>query len=86
MSKVYRPEGRYQLTSHAAAILIVMIIFVSVSYYFFLARPDEQAQTSDALTALDAAKPAGRRTGRPCFVTSWTDSATAPTRTAGLTL
>ena len=55
MSKIYRPEGRYQLTSHAAAILIVMIIFVSVSYYFFLARPDEQAQTSDALAALDAA-------------------------------
>jgi hypothetical protein len=56
MSKIYRPDGRYQLTSHAAAILVVMIIFVSVSYYFFLARPDEQAQASNALDALDAAK------------------------------
>jgi hypothetical protein len=56
MSKKYRPEGRYQVTSHAAAIIIVLIIFVSVSYYFFLARPDEQAQRIDALESLAAAE------------------------------
>ena len=56
MSKKYRPEGKYQVTSHAAAIIVVLIIFVSVSYYFFLARPDEQAQRIDAMASLDAAK------------------------------
>jgi hypothetical protein len=56
MSKKYRPEGRYQVTSHVAAILLVLIIFVSVSYYFFLARPDEQAALAAAREALVAAE------------------------------
>jgi hypothetical protein len=55
MSKKYRPEGRYQVTSHVAAILLVLIIFVSVSYYFFLARPDEQARRVAAQEAYEAA-------------------------------
>ena len=64
MSKKYRPAGKYQVTSHAAAIIVVLIIFVSVSYYFFLARPDDQAQRIDAMAALDAAE-ARWRENRP---------------------
>jgi len=56
MSKKYRPDGKYQVTSHVAAILLVLIIFVSVSYYFFLARPDEQAARLEAGDAFSAAQ------------------------------
>lgn len=56
MSKKYRPDGNYHVTSHVAAILLVLIVFVSVSYYFFLARPDEQAALAEAREALDAAE------------------------------
>ncbi len=55
MSKKYRPDGRYQVTSHAAAILLVLIVFVSVSYYFFLAKPDEQAQRLGLTAEYEAA-------------------------------
>lgn len=55
MSKNYRPDGRYQVTSHAAAILLVLIVFVSVSYYFFLAKPDEQAQRLELMAEYEAA-------------------------------
>ena len=56
MSKKYRPEGKYQVTSHVAAILLVLILFVSVSYYFFLARPDEQAILAAQRSDFDAAR------------------------------
>jgi hypothetical protein len=56
MSKKYRPEGKYQLTSHVAAILLMLIVFVSVSYYFFLARPDEQAILAVQRSEFDAAR------------------------------
>ena len=44
MSRNYRPEGKYQVTSHIAVILLVLILFVSVGFFFFLAKPDEQAR------------------------------------------
>lgn len=55
MSRHYRPDGRYQLTSHVAAILLMLIVFVSVGYYFFLAKPDEEAMRADLLAAYEAA-------------------------------
>jgi len=44
MSRNYRYTGKYQLTSHIATILLVLILFISISYFFFFARPDERAQ------------------------------------------
>ena len=55
MSKHYKPEGRYQLVSHVAAILLVLILFVSVSYYFLLAKPDEQARHAGLMAEYEAA-------------------------------
>ena len=55
MSKKYRPEGRYQVTSHVAVILLVMILFVSVGYYLYLAKPDEQAERLELMAEYEAA-------------------------------
>lgn len=54
MSRKYPLEGRYQVTSHIAVILLVMILFVSVGYYFFLAKPDEQAMRLDLMAEFEA--------------------------------
>jgi len=44
MSKKYRPDGKYHVTSLVAVVLLVLVLFVSVGYFFFLAKPDEQAR------------------------------------------
>ena len=54
MSRKYPLEGRYQVTSHVAVILIVLILFVSVGYFFFLARPDEQALRLELMAEFEA--------------------------------
>ena len=43
MSRKYRPDGTYQLTTHVAVVLLVLILFVAVGYFFSLAKPDEHA-------------------------------------------
>jgi len=54
MSRKYPLEGRYQVTSHIAVILLVLILFVSVGYFFFLARPDEQALRLELVAEFEA--------------------------------
>lgn len=55
MSRNYRPDGRYQVTSHIAVILLVLILFVSVGYFFFLTKPDEQARRGEVMAEYEAA-------------------------------
>ena len=55
MSRHYKPDGRYQVTSHVAAILLILILFVSVGYYFFLAKPDEGARRAGMMAEYEAA-------------------------------
>ena len=55
VSRHYRPDGRYQVTSHIAVILLVLIMFVSISYFFFLTKPDEDARRNDLLAEYEAA-------------------------------
>ena len=55
MARHYKPDGRYQVTSHVAAVLLVLILFVSVSYFFFLAKPDEQARRAELMAEYEAA-------------------------------
>lgn len=54
MSKKYPLEGQYQVTSHLAVILLVLILFVAVGYFFFLAKPDEQANRLDLMAEFEA--------------------------------
>lgn len=56
MSRKYNLEGRYQVTSHIAVILFLLILFVSVSYFFFLAKPDEQASRLEMLDEFETAQ------------------------------
>ena len=56
MSRNYRPQGKYQVTSHIAVILMVLILFVSVGYFFYLARPDEEAQRLQLAAELEDAR------------------------------
>ena len=44
MSKNYRPDGRYQLTSHAAAILLVLIIFAWTPPHFWALALDRKEE------------------------------------------
>lgn len=53
MSRKYPLEGRYQVTSHIAVILLVLILFVSVGYFFFLAKPDEQARRLELIAEFE---------------------------------
>jgi hypothetical protein len=55
MSRTYRPETKYQLMSHVAVVLLLLILTVSVGYYMFLARPDEFAARLEMMEALEAA-------------------------------
>jgi len=64
VSRKYRPDGRYQVASHVAAVLLVLIIFVTVSYFFFLAKPDEQARRLELEAEYEAAA-ARWANGRP---------------------
>ncbi len=43
MTKKYQPTSTYQLTTLIAVVLLLLILFVSVGYFFFLGRPDEHA-------------------------------------------
>lgn len=54
MSRKYPLEGRYQVTSHIAVILLVLILFVSVGYFFFLAKPDEHARRLELVAEFEA--------------------------------
>ena len=47
MSRAYRPETKYQVTSLIAVVLLLLIVFVSVGYFFFLARPDQFAAQNE---------------------------------------
>jgi len=53
VSRKYPLEGRYQVTSHIAVILLVLILFVSVSYFFFLAKPDEQVRRLELMAEFE---------------------------------
>ena len=44
MARVYKPKGTYQVTTHVAVVLLVLVIFVSVGYFFFLGKPNEEAK------------------------------------------
>jgi len=52
MARKYRPATSYQLTSHVAVILVVLVVFLSVGYFFFIGKPDEQARHIDQVDAL----------------------------------
>ncbi|MDH4072853.1 MAG: DUF6174 domain-containing protein [Gammaproteobacteria bacterium] len=54
MSSKFRPEGRYHVTTHVAVVLLVLMLFISVSYFFFLASPDEQARLIDMQSEFEA--------------------------------
>lgn len=56
MSKKYRLTGNYQLTSHIAVVLVVLVVFLSVGYFFFLGRPHEQALHIDMTDHLVSSK------------------------------
>ena len=56
MGRKYSPDGRYQVTSHIAVVLILLVVFVSVSYFFFLAKPDEQAHHLEMQAEYGAAR------------------------------
>ena len=47
MSRAYRPETKYQVTSLIAVVLLLLIVFGSVGYFFFLARPDQFAAQNE---------------------------------------
>jgi len=53
VSKKYPLEGRYQVTSHIAVILLVLILFVSIGYFFFLAKPDEHARRLELMAEFE---------------------------------
>ena len=55
MSRKYRPAETYQVTSYIAVVLLVMVMFVSVGFFFFLTRPDEQAVQSEMMAEYEAA-------------------------------
>lgn len=52
MSKNYRPQESYQITSHIAVILVVLILFLAVGYFFFIGQPGEQARHMEELDEL----------------------------------
>lgn len=54
MSRKYRPDARYHVTSHVAVVLLVLVLFVSVGYFFFLAKPDEQARLLELQSEFEA--------------------------------
>ena len=54
MSRKYRPDGKYHVTSLVAVVLLVLVLFVSVGYFFFLAKPDEQARLLDLKAEFEA--------------------------------
>jgi hypothetical protein len=56
MSRAYRPETPYQITSLIAVVLLLLIVFVSVGFFFFLARPDQFAAQNDLSRAFDEAR------------------------------
>lgn len=54
MTRKYRPQGVYQITTHMAVVLSLLIVFVAISYYFFLADPEDAAPDQEALAELQA--------------------------------
>jgi hypothetical protein len=58
MIRKYQPKTRYELTTHAAVILSLLILFVSVSYFFFIAKPDERARQIEMSATLKVSKEA----------------------------
>ena len=64
MSRNYRPATSYQITSHIAVVLLMLIMFVAVGYFFLLGKPDETAARNAKGDTL-AAGLATWRTERP---------------------
>ena len=55
VSRPYKPESNYQLMSHVAVILVLLILLVSAGYYFVVARPDEFAARDAMAEAFELA-------------------------------
>lgn len=54
MTRKYRPRGVYQITTHMAVVLSLLIVFIAISYYFFLADSEDPTADQDALAELQA--------------------------------
>jgi hypothetical protein len=53
MTRKYQPTTRYEFTTHVAVVLLLLILFVSVGYFFFLGKPDEHALRLELAAALE---------------------------------
>ena len=67
MSKAYKPETKYQATSLIAVVLLLMIIFVSVGFFFFLAKPEELALRTAMTESFEAAAARWRERRPPAY-------------------
>jgi hypothetical protein len=56
MAKKYQPKSKYELTTHIAVVLLLLILFLSVSYFLFLAKPDEQARLLELESRLQSSR------------------------------
>lgn len=54
MARSYTPKIKYELTSHIAVVLLLFIVFISVSYFFFFVQPDEGLRQREFTVELES--------------------------------